>query len=353
MPEEKKIPLRFLAAPLAFAFICIIYFAFDFYLQTKEKQVRADFERKFPADLRLREANHSANALPGFAFKIGISIQTGQVLAPPPEFSETSAKFMKVWDELNHYVKAEALTAGPPVGVPEQTKKFLQNSESGFQSIMQFLVKEDSPRWREDPRVESNFIPVLIAVIRVHHMLAAYALYSLENSQPKESEQALMACWKLNESLRSRREPIAIVVAIKCSTIQTGLLKKLPVVPASLRQQMRSLDYRKNLMDALVLESGRVFDTLNDQSQRREFMSMKFGRLPDWLKPPAFAILDPYIRLSRVNFLSTEMELLEELRKGKTVRVSASESGLFSFYAHDYDTINTTLLEFEKMRSRL
>jgi hypothetical protein len=351
VPEEKRIPLRFLAAPLAFAFICIIYFAFDFYLQTKEKQIRTDFERSFPADRRLREANHSANALPGYAFKIGISIQTGHGLPLPPEFLETSAKFSKVWDELNHYVKAEALTTDPPVGVPEQTKNFLQSSESGFQSIIRFLVDEDSPRWREDPTVESDFIPVLIAVIRVHHSLAAHALYSLEMSQPKESEQALMACWKLNESLRSRREPISIVVAIKCSTIQTGLLKKLPVVPASLRQRMRSLDYRKNLMDALVLESGRLFDTLNDESQRREFMSMKFSRLPDWLEAPAFAILDPYIRLSRVNFLATEMELLEELRKGKAVKVSDSEGGLFSFY--DYDTINTTLLEFEKMRNGL
>jgi hypothetical protein len=78
---------------------------------------------------------------------------------------------------------------------------------------------------------------------------------------------------------------------------------------------------------------------------------MKFGHFPDWFKAPAFAILDPYIRLSRVNFLTREMKLLDELRKGKAVKVSESESGLFSFYAHDYDTINTTLLDFEKMRS--
>src|SRR4030095_6713844 len=113
-----------------------------------------------------------------------------------------------------------------------------------------------------------------------------------------ESEEALLACWKLNESLRNRVEPITIVVAMKCSSIEIGLSKKLLSSPQMWKHLMNSLDYRKNVTEALVVESGHLFDMLSQHQRRKEFMTAKWGSIPDWLNAPLFTIMDPYLRLS-------------------------------------------------------
>lgn len=349
--KENRIPLRFLIPPAAFALICVFYFALDFYLTSREKQLRSELEQ-VAKSRAFFDQNTSANRLRILAFDVGVFLQSGRILEPPPQFISKSARFRAVWDELNHYVKAEALDSGPLVEVPDETRKFLQESDEAVGTIREFLVHHDAPRWKQEQSLEAQFEPILIGVIRLHHILAARAISDMEAGNLADSERGLFACWKLNESLGYRQEAVSIIVAMKCSLIEFGLLKKLPSMSPQWTTRIKRLDPRKNLATALFAESMRVFDGLGNNSFRRELLNTKAGGLPEWLKPTAATMLDPYFRLARLNYLAIEMEAIHKLQQGGKPETRARDNPFFRNFFHDYESISNTLREFEEMQAK-
>jgi hypothetical protein len=180
-------------------------------------------------------------------------------------------------------------------------------------------------------------------------VLAADSLFQLTGGAAAEAETSLTACWKLTESLRHRKEPISVCVALKCSSIQMGLTKKLPSIPDFLLIRFRALDYRKALTAALSAETTQFFDALNEKSVRREFLTNEFTLLPEWGKQPAALLLDPYLRICRLNYLATEKEFILALQNAKTpADAPKRDNPLLSEYLHEYESMNTTLLDFEQ-----
>ena len=315
--------------------------------------MRAEWHLQYTT-ARAQETNASAVILNGMAIKIGIDLETEKVHLNPPDFELQSKKLEKIWDELNHHVRAEAVAAGSPDPIPEETQRFLSNSQGKIVEIKAHLLREKSPVWREKIPAEPQFFSTLKGILRLHHLLAADALFQLNEGNPLQSETSLTACWKLNESLRHRKEPISVFVALKCSSIQMGLTKKLPSIPEVWETRFRELDYRKALMVALSAETTRFFDALNEKSVRRKFLTNELTLLPDWGKQPAAMLLDPYLRICRLNYLASEKELILALQNSRNpIDAPKREKHLLSDYLHEYESMNTRLLDFEKEQKRL
>ena len=302
---------------------------------------------------KAQEENASAKTLKGMAIKIGIDLESEKVHLNPPDFEIQSRKLDKIWDELNHHVRAEAVASGPPDQIPEETQRFLNDSQENLREIKKHLLREQSLVWRDQVSAENEFFSTLKAILRLHHVFAADSLFQLTGGDAVEAETSLTVCWKLTESLRRRKEPISIFVALKFSSIQMGLTKKLPSVSDVWQSRFRTLDYRKALTVALSVETMRFFDALNEKSVRRKFLTNEFTLVPEWGKQPAAVLLDPYLRICRLNYLATEKEFILALQNSKTpADAPKRDNPLLSEYLHEYESMNTTLLDFEKKQKK-
>jgi hypothetical protein len=343
---------RLCIVPALFALICILFFTLDFYLKAKERQMRADWDLQHTRE-KAQEENASAKTLKGMVIKIGIDLESEKAHLNPPDFELESKKLNNIWDELNHHVKAEAVDAGTPDPIPEETERFLSDSQEKILHIKNHLIREKSPVWREANPPEPQFFLTLKAILRLHHLLAADSLFQLTGGNPLESGTSLTACWKLTESLRYRKEPISVFVALKCSSIQMGLAKKLPSIPDVWQTRFRALDYRKALTVALSAETTRFFDALNEKSVRRKFLVNELSLVPEWGKQPAALLLDPYLRICRLDYLASENELILALQNSRNpADAPKRENHLLSNYLHEYESLNATLLDFEKKRKK-
>ncbi|MCI0413687.1 hypothetical protein L0222_12915 [bacterium] len=348
--KETGIPFRFLAAPVTFAFIFIFFFALDLYLTAKEKKIRSEWGSH---PVRGQVTNGTAERLSGMAIKLGIVLEAEKIYLKQPDFELQSKKLEKIWNELSHHVRAEAVAAGSPDPIPDETKRFLSESQSDILQIKKHLVYEASPVWREENPSEADFFSTLKGILRLHHVFAADALFQLTAKNALESEESLTACWKLNESLRNRKEPISVFVALKCSTIQMGLVRKLPSISEIWHNRFRTLEYRKSVSIAVTAESARFFESLNEKSVRRDLLMDELSPLPEWGKAPAAMLLDPYLRICRLNYITSERELVLALQSSKNpAEAPKRENPLLSDFLHEYESMNSTLLEFEKKQKK-
>lgn len=349
--DGKNTFLRLSIAPALFALICILSFTMDFYLRAKERKMRTEWNAQHASE-KAQEENASAKVLKGMAIRIGIDLESEEVHLNPPDFEVQSRKLDRIWDELNHHVRAEAVASGSPDPIPEETERFLRDSQQNIQAIKKHLLRDKSPVWRYQ-NSETEFFSTLKAILHLHHVLAADSLFQLTRGAAAEAETSLTACWKLTESLRRRKEPISVCVALKCSSIQMGLTKKLPSISDLWLIRFRGLDYRKALTAALSAETTQFFDALNQKSVRRKFLTNELTLLPEWGKQPAAVLLDPYLRICRLNYLATEKEFMLALQNAKTPAEAPKRgNSLLSEYLHEYESMNTTLLDFEKKQKK-
>jgi hypothetical protein len=344
--------LRLCIAPALFALICIFSFTLNFYLDAKETKMRTEWDMQHIKE-KAQVENASAKTLKDMAVKIGIDLESEKVHLNPPDFEVESKKLEKTWDELSHHVRAEAVASGTPDPIPEETESFLNDSQEKIREIKKHLVREKPATWHEHS-AETEFFSTLKGILRLHHVLAADSLLQLMRGDAVKAETSLTACWKLTESLRWRKEPTSVFVALKCSSIQMGLTKKLPSVPDVWQIRFRALDYRKALTAALSVETTRFFDALDEKSVRRKFLTNELPLLPEWGKQPAAVLLDPYLRMCRLNYLASENQLIIALQNSKIpADAPKRENHLLSDYLHEYESMNTTLLEFEKKQRLL
>jgi hypothetical protein len=350
--DGKNLFFRLCIVPALFALICLLSFTLDFYLKAKERTMRTEWDIQYATE-EAQEENASAKTLKGITIKIGIDLESQKVHLNTPDFEVRSRRLEQIWDELNHHVRAEAVASGPPDPIPEESQRFLSDSQENIREIKIHLLREKSPVWLDQNSAGNEFFSTLKAILRLHHVFAADSLFQLTGGDAVEAETSLTASWKLTESLRGRKEPISIFVALKCSSIQMGLTKKLPSVTDVWHTRFRALDYRKALTAAVSVETMRFFDALNETSVRRKFLTNELTLMPEWGKQPAAVLLDPYLRICRLNYLATEKEFILALQNAKTpADAPKRDNPLLSEYLHEYESMNTTLLDFEKKQEK-
>ncbi len=148
--------------------------------------------------------------------------------------------------------------------------------------VITLLTDFAPPEW--EARISAGFdapTPNMSAHVELQRWLAAEALNRAWLGQIPAAERALSASWILNSSLRERPDLISQLIAIAIARIQVGLLRRIPVHPATWRNHLAEHDYRESLLKAIEVESVIGFRRLPeglawfDRATRADFLDLR------------------------------------------------------------------------------
>ena len=124
-------------------------------------------------------------------------------------------------------------------GLPREKK-------GAIQDVVTLLAEGSPPAWATNTALGPQApVPNLLAILRLHRVLATEALVRFEARDAAGAERALRAAWNLERSLRDRPEVLTQLIAISLGRRNAALVRRLAVAPDEWLEKLARHDYRR------------------------------------------------------------------------------------------------------------
>jgi hypothetical protein len=265
-----------------------------------------DLKKKYPK----RETNEAAKQVEELSkvlgFDLAPSVRTVGTM-PRPLAPAEAKRGQALLDYISTQIsKPEASIDAPP----EELTRFLEEKRGTLEGIESLVIAGPPPMWSfEISRPERDApVPNGLGQLRLQRILLARALSAALGGRGDAASRPLEASWNLNESLRTRPETLSLLFAMAIARLQVGVLREVSVDERLWRQRLTTLDPRRPLLDALVLDAR-----LNSSRNWWRDFFRNDGHSP-WYKRARDLLASPMERVVMVEYSNLMRDELSRLR---------------------------------------
>jgi hypothetical protein len=194
---------------------------------------------------------------------------------------------------IGHYVSAEDLKTGGPVGPPpEAVRAYLDAHRPGLAPIVELLASAETPSWKTFDFWDRPPDVPLHSVRQLSEILAAAALADSSRGQDADAERALLAAWQLGASMREHPELVGQSIAEQMAVGPAILARRLAVDAAAWRTRLAERDDRAQMIRALVIHSSLMWSASSSQmarAARADYLDLQRGYLVKMRDLPVFS----------------------------------------------------------------
>jgi hypothetical protein len=265
-----------------------------------------DLKRKYPKI----ETNETAKRLEELAKALGFDLApvvrtAGAAPRPRPPAEERTAQ------TTSDYISAQICRSEASIDAPpEELTRFLEEKRGTLEGIESLVIAGPPPMWSFDiSRPERDApVPNGLGQLRLQRILLARALSAALGGRGDAAARSLEASWNLNESLRTRPETLSLLFAMAIARLQVGILREVSVDERLWRQRLTTLDPRRSLLDAHVLDAR-----LNSSRNWWRDFFRNDGHSP-WYKRARDLLASPMERVVMVEYSNLMRDELSRLR---------------------------------------
>lgn len=218
--------------------------------------------------------------------------------------------------------------------VPPEVIELLGRHGHALETIETLLLTGQRVFWETDVgRLTAAPFPSLLEHRNLQSMLLARALEAGRGGDHSKAARALDAAWAASRSLSERPDLISQLVVSTLSTMQNGVLRRLPQVPAQWQGYLASSDERVSMLRSFQMEAwvmSEVFRGIGrgelseygdplptgDAAPKRGAPSVLVQRL----------LVGPYMELCAANFSARLQRAAADLRRHDPCAADRSES---------------------------
>jgi hypothetical protein len=167
---------------------------------------------------------------------------------------------------------------------PTEIRAFLAIHGGEIEAIERHLIA-NAGRLEWEWNLQAVYTPSFLGVRHLHALLLAAALDDLRSRHVEPALETLESAWHLTASCRSRPDLIGPLVAMSQDERLMGVLRMVPGPVSSLWiERLRSLDYRRTLLDSLRVASfGEQESALHQRATLRFVRAANlFGDVSDY-----------------------------------------------------------------------
>lgn len=214
-----------------------------------------DLKKKYPK----LETNETAKRLEELAKALGFdlapAVRTAGA-APRPRTPAEERRAQATGDFLSAQIGQSESSIEEP---PEELTRFIEEKRVALDGIESLLVAGPPPMWSFDISLPERDAPSpnVLGLYQIQKILLARALSAARGGRGEAAARSIEASWNLNESLRGRPETVSLLIAVAVARLEVGVLRKVSVDERLFRQRLATLDPRRPLLDALVLDARR------------------------------------------------------------------------------------------------
>lgn len=170
---------------------------------------------------------------------------------------EAEKQFSAVRPALSKWVEKQlGASPGNEGGAPQEVAVFLQCHQDHITTLRHLLLNDPAPHWEEDPSAGwAAPVPNLLTSLAVVRILAADALWNIQQNSQTVAQQDLLAIRRLAQTLVDRSELISVLVGMHMTRLVVTGIRQLTNPDTSWLDWLEGLDVAPKLERSFVSEA--------------------------------------------------------------------------------------------------